>query len=301
MKKRAAFTLIEVVMVIVILGIVGMIGTDIISHMYSGYMRTKFVNDLQQKTELVLDQITKRLQYRIKSTAIARIDTSNNIKNLSDTNITGNYTVLEWIGYDNDSFNQDGWSGFIDVNHNDTNGSQVKTQGSSLGRASAIISALSNGEVDLNDSTKDKPALIFKCGGDLNISKYGLDYNIKNLSDFNNTLMVSSKVGETDVLEFNVVQRGEKEICEQYYLAWSAYAIRPEGDENDFNLTLYYNYQPWEGEEFRDANISKSVLAEHVSTFRFLQIGKTLRIKLCMRDGNLTGVPIGFCKEKAIF
>jgi prepilin-type N-terminal cleavage/methylation domain-containing protein len=301
MKKRAAFTLVEIVMVIIILGIVGMIGTDILSHMYSGYIRSKLVNDLQQKTELVLDQITKRLQYRIKDTAIARIDTSNSVKNLSDTDITGAYSVLEWIGYDNESFDSNGWSGFIDVENSDTNGSQVKTQGSSLGVASSIISALSYGEVDLNDSTKDKPTLIFKCKRDLNISKYGLDYNVKNLVDFNNTLMVSSQTGSNDILEFNPIQQGKKDICEQYYLAWSAYAIRPEGSSDDFNLTLYYNYQPWEGEEFRDVNISKSVLAEHVSTFRFLQIGKTLRIKLCMRDGNLTGEPVGFCKEKAVF
>ncbi len=300
MKNRAAFTLVEIVMVIIILGIVGMIGTDIISHMYSGYIRSKLVNDLQQKTELVLDQITKRLQYRIKDTAIARIDTSNSIKNLSDTDITGAYTVLEWIGYDNESFNSGGWSGFVDVENSDTNGSQVKTQGSSLGVASSIISALSYGEVDLNDTTKDNPTLIFKCKRDLNISKYGLDYNVKNLVDFNNTLIVSSKVGADDILEFNPIQQGKKDICEQYYLAWSAYAIRPEGSEDDFNLTLYYNYQPWEGEEF-NADGTRSVLAEHVSTFRFLQIGKTLRIKLCMRDGNLTGEPVGFCKEKAVF
>ncbi len=298
--KKKAFTLVELVMVIVILGIVGMIGTDIISHTYSGYVRAKLVNDLQQKTELVLDQITKRLQYRIKDTAIARVDNSNNIKNLSDTDITSNYTVLEWIGYDSESYNSGGWSGFIDVENSDTNGSQVKTQGSSLGVASSLISALSYGEVDLNDTTKDKPALIFKCKRDLNVSKYGLDYNVKNLVDFNNTLMVSSKVGETDVLEFNPIQQGKKDICEQYYLAWSAYAIRPEGSSNDFNLSLYYNYQPWEGEEF-DTDGTKAVLAEHVSTFRFLQIGKTLRIKLCMRDGNFTGEVVGFCKEKAVF
>ncbi len=298
MRRRSAFTLIEIVMVIVILGIVGMIGTDIISHMYSGYIRTKLVNDLQERTELVLDQITRRLQYRIKDTAIARIGVTNNIKNLSDTTITGNYTVLEWIGYDNESFDSGGWSGFIDVENSDTNGSQVKTQGSTLGRASSIISALSYGEVDLNDTTKDKPALIFKCKKDLNISKYGLDYSLNTLADFNNTLIVSS-VG-SDILKFDPVQQGKKDICEQYYLAWSAYAISPEGDPNDFNLTLYYNYQPWESEQFHSDG-KKAVLAEHVSTFRFIQIGKTLRIKLCISDGNLTGVPVGFCKEKAVF
>jgi hypothetical protein len=76
----------------------------------------------------------------------------------------------------------------------------------------------------------------------------------------------------------------------------------PEGtDDNDFNLTLKYNYQPWYGDKYSDANTRSAVLAEHVSTFRVMQVGETLRIKVCIQDGNITGEPVGFCKEKAIF
>jgi len=60
--KRRAFTMIELVMVIVVLGIVSMIATDIIANMYKGYMQTKIINDLEQKTDTLINQIAKRLE-----------------------------------------------------------------------------------------------------------------------------------------------------------------------------------------------------------------------------------------------
>jgi len=60
------------------------------------------------------------------------------------------------------------------------------------------------------------------------------------------------------------------------------YAIVPQGSGDDFNLTLYYNYQPWENETYHDGK--STLLIEHVSTFRFTQIGETIRLKLCIHD-----------------
>ena len=68
--KRKAFTLIEIVMVIVVLGIVAMIGTDIIAHMYEGYIKSKVVSKLQTRTDQVLNIIAKRLSYHIKDSAV---------------------------------------------------------------------------------------------------------------------------------------------------------------------------------------------------------------------------------------
>ena len=93
-----------------------------------------------------------------------------------------------------------------------------------------------------------------------------------------------------------------KDVCEQYYLTWSAYAIAPDrtgGNDHDFKLVLYYNYQPWYGDTFRDAQ--KVVLAEHVSSFRVRAFLDNIRIKLCLNDGNITGTKLGFCKEKVLY
>lgn len=307
--KRRAFTMIELVMVIVVLGIVSMIATDIIANMYKGYIQTKIINDLEQKTDTLINQIAKRLEYRIKGTMIAREKATDDFLAINSEDINNSsFDMVEWIGSDYESFvgeynttkgfSVPGWSGFIDVDNGNTNYQKVVTAGSDLRIAERTIQALSNNEVNLSGAGQH-PALIFKCSkGDSNLSRYGWDYSVPNLADHNYTLAVR-RVGE-DVLHFDTVQTS-RNICEQYYLAWTAYALVPMGnDPEDFNLTLRYNYQPWYGERY-DQNSTSQVIAEHVSTFRVMQLGETLRVKICMQDGNITGTPVGFCKEKAIF
>jgi prepilin-type N-terminal cleavage/methylation domain-containing protein len=171
-SKRAAFTLIEIVMVIVILGVVAMIGTDIIAKMYQGYMRSQIISELQQKTELALDQITKRLKYRIKASVVTK-DAANTatVKSLSSDD-NGTFNMLEWIGYDNEGFLGEyngsvvvpGWSGFIDLHSGvgDTDENQTLTRGSRLDYAENTMMALSYGDVNLSDNSNDYPAMIFK-------------------------------------------------------------------------------------------------------------------------------------------
>ncbi|MFK5881815.1 MAG: type II secretion system protein [Sulfurospirillum sp.] len=299
--QRRAYTMIELVLVIIVLGIVASIGAEIIVKLYDNYIKTKSINRLQAQTELVLDQISKRLSYRIKGSTIARNKSNfGDYVTLSDAN--NSYQVLEWIGKDNDSFRgrkNPGWSGFIDLDSNDTNRSQIKTAGSELNTTNDIIKALSNNSVILDNSIigKNRPAIIFKGSSDYNVTRYGWDgtrglytYRV----DYNN--------GANNILHLiDSNSTYPSEIYEQYNLAWSAYAIVPEGTDNDFNLTLHYNYQPWENERY-DQNASTSVLVEHASTFRFIQIGNTIRIKLCIHDDNRSGnFDFSFCKERVIF
>lgn len=310
--KRHAFTLIELVMVIVVLGIVSMIATDIIASMYKGYIQSKIVNELESKTELVVNQVAKRLNFRIKPTMIARSSTTNanfialNSPDLNDT--SKDYDMVEWIGSDyesflgsyNGTFFHPGWSGFIDLNSSITSNTTgfFSTPGSNLNTADSTMQALSNNHVSLSGA--HNPAIIFKCAqAKSDMSLYGWDPAKTNVSDHNYTLIV--KKHNATVLELNATQQDvNRSICEQYNLAWSAYALVPEGaDPDDFNLTLKYDYQPWYGESYK--NGESAVLAEHVSTFRVMQLGETLRIKICIQDGNTTGEPVGFCKEKAIF
>ena len=311
--KRQAFTLIELVMVIVILGIVSMIATDIIANMYKGYIQTKIINDLEQKTEIVIEQITKRLQYRIKPSMIARKKGTNEFLAMNSPDInTSNANMVEWIGYDNDSllgehngsFSAPGWSGFIDVDSADTNNSSrlLVSPGSNLTFLERTIKALSYGKVSLGLAGKNRPAVIFKCAQKNNgLAQYGWDFDKTDIKDHNFTLRVTRYVDKIFLIDNNQ-QDLNRSICEQYYLAWTAYALVPEGsDDDDFNLTLKYNYQPWHGDKYSDNGTSSQLLAEHVSTFRVMQIGETLRVKICIQDGNITGTPVGFCKEKAIY
>ena len=292
--KKKAFTLIEIVMVIVVLGVVAMIGTDIISHMYEGYIKSKVVNKLQARSEQVLDLIAKRLAYRVRDSVVASINGTNYLK-LSNPNITEDYNVLEWIGYDNegmigewDGNRFSGWSGFIDLDNNYTNKTQFKTSGSRLDFAAADIKALSGGSVDL---TSSKPAaIIFKCSHNASVASYGY------LGSTHSDVFKVYKKTMNNILYFSS-PHSKVNYCEHYYLVWSAYAIVPEGtNNNDFNLTLKYDYRPWDGDKY--TNGKSQILADHVSTFRFIQVGETIRVKLCLRDPQTS---YGFCKERAIW
>jgi len=308
MKK--AFTLIEMIFVIVILGIVGMIGADVIAKMYQGYLKSQITNRLQSQTELLLDVISQRLKYRIKESVIGRNSSNNKYMKLSDDNIPSiSPDMIEWIGYDRDSligesngtYSIPGWSGFVDVNSTETTKKRVFMPGSELNVTLATILTLSGGKVTMIDNKK-KPILYSKCEDDSNMSRFGWDIPgpVKiAIFDNNATIKVYKKAGDNTHLYFK--NKGKRDICEQYLLAWTSYAIVPEGDDsNDFNLTLRYNYQPWNGNNYNKKS-KKVLLAEHVSTFRAMQVGDSIRIKVCIQDGNITGTPYGFCKEKAIY
>lgn len=296
MKK--AFTMLELVMVIVILGIVASIGAEIIAKLYENYLKTRSINKLQVQTELVLDQIAKRLQFRIKDSVRAINTTTGNSRALPDANATHN--VIEWIGISNESFIADGWSGFIDLDSPNTDGIAytLDTKGSDLNTTNNIIRALSYNKVSLDAGTNN-PAIIFKNMGRNNVNAF-----YTNLF-FDHTIIVQRILGTT-ILNINGLDGiANNEIFEQYYLSQSAYAIVPvlNPPTNDFNLTLRYNYQPWHGDTYNGANDhNTSTLMEHVSTFRFTQIGETIRMKLCINDANQSGdYNFAFCKERVIF
>lgn len=303
MKK--AFTMLELVMVIVVLGIVSSIGADIIASMYTNYLRSRTINALESKTEIVLEQIAKRLQYRIKDSVIVRKDNEKPLS-LADSSVDETYNMLEWIGYSNESFlgtPRPGWSGFIDLDSNETNGTlkTLKTPESNLTDAANTISALSYGTADLSNG--HEAALIFK-GRAYNYTDFGWDTNDTN-TDGNATLKIKIHGTFIDIFEISN-DTVPNEIYEQYYLAHTAYAISPTGTTTqngftDFNLTLYYNYQPWLGHFYTSG--SSSLLTTNVSLFRFRQDESIIRLKLCLHDNNQTGVGdyIVVCKEKVVY
>lgn len=68
-----------------------------------------------------------------------------------------------------------------------------------------------------------------------------------------------------------------KQISEQYHLAYTANAIVPEqsqsqADKNNgvFDLNLYYDYRPWMGEKYKQ-NGEKATLAKNVTRFVFTE------------------------------
>lgn len=301
MKK--AFTMLELIMVMVIMGIVASIGADIIASMYSNYLRSRTINYLESKTEITLEQIAKRLQYRIKDSVITR-DANGNFMALSEYNNENGYNILEWIGYSNESFlgtPRPGWSGFIDLDSNETNRSVtphiLKSSESNLSDANMTISALTNGDINLVTSNHEA-AIIFK-----GIAYNPIDFGWGNgVSNNDGPAVLKVRMLTNDIFQVSNDANEPSEISEQYYLTHTAYAIAPSvSNSTDFNLTLSFNYQPWLGEDYN--NTTPVVLAEHVNLFRFKQDESILRLKLCLHDANQTGVGdrIVVCKEKVVY
>lgn len=308
MKK--AFSLIEVIFVLVILGIVASISSQIIVQVYESYILQNALYKTSTKTELVATQIVNRLTYAIEGTTIAK-DTNKTgtvegvnwikLKNIPSTD--NNFTTVEWIGSDNDSFSAGAtpyWSGV--ANYETASRNSLTTPGSHLTDAATIMNNLSNGAVDL---TTAKPAgLIFSQKA--NQYKTGTEYspNCMGLIETNNTSCIFRVSLNSDTnlsFENDLTTGGQlpKIVTERYKLAWSAYTLVPEKNaNNDYNLMLYYNYQPWNGELYTAG--SKSLLMTNVSVFKFTENGGVIQLKLCAKERISEQHTISSCKEKAI-
>ena len=320
---KRAFTLLELVVVIVVLGIIAMMSFNAIMNIYSNYFQTRTVNELETQTEIALEQISKRLEHRIKPSVIARkTDGAFLALNDSGVNLNAEYEILEFIPYAYEIFND-----VISLDAND----HVIEQGGKAGRysgyadlaksspATGLISPGSNFSTEVVETIKD-----LTCREDTNATcvdfknKDGgvvaifsdVYYNVQSSFGYSNgTVPVSldiAKVGvkSTDGNTLEISGFGGKQISEQYHLAYTANAIVPEqsADPKDaangvFDLNLYYDYRPWMGEKYKP-NGEKAILAKNVTRFVFTEKNGVIVLKLCMRAKNSE---ITICKSKAVY
>ena len=322
---KRAFTLLELVVVIVVLGIIAMMSFNAIMNIYSNYFQTKTVNELEAQTEIALEQISKRLEHRIKPSVIARKPSGGFLPlNASRVNLNSGYEILEFIPYAYEIFND-----VISLDANDN----VIEQGGKAGRysgyadlaksspATGLISPGSNfttgvvetiKDLTCKDDTRNSKCVDFenKDGGVVAIF-YDVYYDVQNSFGYKgisnlDIAKVGVKGGQSglngDTLEISGF--ANKQISEQYHLAYTANAIVPEqsADPKDtangvFDLNLYYDYRPWMGEKYKQ-NGEKATLAKNVTRFVFTEKNGVIVLKLCMRAKNSE---ITICKSKAVY
>jgi len=318
-KSSLGFTMIELIFVIIILGIVSSIGASIIAKLYENYILQRATHRASLKTELAVQQIANYLSYRIPGTTLAKNpNTLTDVVLVTDTSNTTDkkHSVLEWIGSDNDGFtakSKPGWNGFADISASSQ--TIVKTPGSDLPTARTVINNLSNNTVDLNNNAGPNVAIFFRVIQDKRYTKNpDKDYAVSCMGLVTADRSCISTVyttGANETLSFVAGSATQKVLTEQYKLAWTAYAIVPfktdgtapcaEG-ESPCDLRLYYNYQPWDAASKRlifDNTIPHATIANNVTTFKFAELGSTLRIKLCAQE-NIGDTNISICKEKAV-
>lgn len=307
---KRAFTLLELVVVIVVLGIIAMMSFNAIMNIYSNYFQTKTVNELETQTEIALEQISKRLEHRIKPSVIARkTDGAFLALNDSGVNLDAEYEILEFIPYAYEIFNDvpsdnkaGRYSGYADLANSSP--------------ATGLISPGSNFTTGVVETIKD-----LTCREDTNATcvdfknKDGgvaaifsdVYYDVQNSFGYKGVSNLDiAKVGvksiDGDTLEISGF--ANKQISEQYHLAYTANAIVPEqsqsqADKNNgvFDLNLYYDYRPWMGEKYKP-NGEKATLAKNVTRFVFTEKNGVIVLKLCMRAKNSE---ITICKSKAVY
>lgn len=303
--KRNGFTMIELIFVIIILGIVSSISAESIAKIYENYLNQRGIYKASVKSETTVNQIANRLANSIPGTVIGRKDALNFESIESVPPGDDSYRIIEWIGKDIDGFqaitnNTAGsfitflskppvWSGYADVDASSKD--QLNTPGSKLDKANTIIGNLSK-----KGSTLATSAILFPEGG--GVAKHlGFSGGIDEAN-------INPIVGNTGGELINLEVKANRTIKEHYAMSWTAYAIVPENahtlpgsDVEVFDLRLYYDYQPWEGETF--LNGSNSLLAKNISVLRYKGEGNTIRIKLCQQE-EIKGHIFSSCKEKAV-
>jgi len=315
-KVKKAFSLIEVIFVLVILGIVASISSQIIVQVYENYITQRAVYNTSTKTELVATQIVNRLTYAILGTTIAKdisnpgtLEGTNWIKLKDIPSADNNFTTIEWIGYDNDSFSADStpyWSGV--ANYETASRDSFISPASHFSSVATIMSNLSKkGSTSKVDLSSSKPAgLLFMQKDDFYRDGLKYDPSCMGLIEANNTscifrVSLNSDTNLSFENDINTLAQLPKIVTERYKLAWSAYALVPELNVDGLHdLFLYYNYQPWNGEMYNSSNSEKSLLMKNVSVLKFTENGGVIQLKLCATENIGADDNISSCKEKAI-
>jgi prepilin-type N-terminal cleavage/methylation domain-containing protein len=328
MKK--SFTLIELVIVIVILGIIGTISIEILQKLANNYIIEREMNKLALKTDLTLNIIAAKLRDRIKNSVIASECDDNgtptgdfiSISNLTPEN-SSKYKAIEWLNYSlyskrgmwNDKLKkvQPGWSGFVDLKDTKSYGDdkyKIVTPDSNF-----TIVQLIDGNwfeqwgIDGSDN-------VFKNQLDVLIFTGSSDRG--DFSDINNSygwyennatkVFAITKLSDTELNLSAIDESNSTTVYEGYYIGNTAMAIVPVKDGNEYNLTFRFNYFPWKGKHSStyDGNYTEgneSLLASHVTHFRFKEENGLVRIYLCITSENqkLKDYNLTLCKEKVVF
>lgn len=294
--RKSAFTLLELIFVIVVIGILSKFGVELLAQAYKSFIFSSINNSLQANSAMAVETIASRLQYRIKDSIIAR-QTNGNFEALaSNTDLTA--PILEWVGSDIDGFRGNAgtaplWSGIIDL---DLSGSTaLVSPATDTGALNTLIGTLSNGGSGIND------AALYFVGSDSDINNYG--WNGVALTDHNTSVMhpINSIVGQPTQFAPATGTFVGANVYEYYQLAWTAYAVGItdyNASTNTGTLTLWYDYQPWNGQNY--ATHGKPVkLMDGVSTFQFKAVGSIVKIQVCVNSDVVEDYSL--CKEKTIF
>jgi len=294
MRNRAAFTMIELIFVIVIMGIIGKFGVEFLAQAYKSFIFSSVNNALQSKSASAVEFIATRLQYRIKDSLITRVNTGTGAVGIGSAVAGTPYTVLEWVSMDIDGYRgttTPNWSGIADLDPGQPLG-LIVSPGTDTTATNALISTLSYGTKGVNN------AALYFIGSNSDVTT-GYGWGGAALADQTGAMHPINSTATITQFTPSVGTLAGVDIYEYYKLAWTAYAVvnRDVDGDGDDDLIFYYDYQPWNGDTL--ANAKQAVIMNDVSTFQFTAIGSIIKIQVCANSDLVEDYSL--CKEKTVF
>ena len=333
-----AFTMLELIFVIVIMGILGSISMDILVKMYKNYSYTKEMASLSKQLESALDVFAAKLQNRVKNTLIVAKCTTDDdgcingdvedFKSLQTVNANeaADYKVLEWIEKDVYSYRgmwdgkkvAPGWSSFVDLKALKGRDGKYKiiSQYSNFNYVQIIDGNWTqNWGIDGYENVfKNKlEAFIFSGSdgrGEITDMNHSFGYYTNLVGDSDNKQAVyevnSSTISvDENKTEFNIsliTDRNNTFAYEVYYLVNGAYAVIPkENKYGYYDLYISQNYYPWKDQVYTDGNIS--LLVNNVSYFKYKEDNGVIKLYMCLTSTSesLKDYNLTLCKERIVF
>ena len=304
--KLRAFTLVEMIMVIVILGVLSA-GTFVsLKHLYLRVAKSQALSDLSLDSQIIVNQISSLLYDRVPSSVIGYDDNSSKFESIYSLSST--YHVLEWIGVSVESLKKRDYSGFVDLD--DSNVSSLTLVSPDTDVSLLALTTQKKFNITNNVFNDNILSLVFAGTIDDGSIVYSSDFNSSfgwHGNSANRVFGISNASNGKNI----VLKTKPNEIYEKYYIVDSAYAIaRGEdincrSDANETNtLYLFYNYRPWKGESFCDNATSVTTLSSEVAGFEIDLLNGSIFFNITMqrnipKRGNEN--PVTISKQKVVF
>jgi prepilin-type N-terminal cleavage/methylation domain-containing protein len=320
MVKRA-YTLIEVIFVIVILALISIGSFNLISKLFRRNYIVKTTSDFEFLSEQLTNQLSMLLAHRMALSTIGYNFKKNDFKYIGDIDYDDNYSIIEWISEFDDAKIELNLSGFADLY------ASRKPILKTLNFNSSFINDVLDNKYNTDKNLTELTALLFAGTFDEGSEEV--------LSDYNNsfgwhghehkyvfTIADYKQIGND--CNLTLEDTDGKRIYAKFYLADSAYGIalgkdintsavciknlNIKTDEINNTLFLFYNYRPWKKETFcadyNDSNETASgnvtVLAQNISGFKIKKVDSHLEMFFTFLK-HRGDINITISKQKVVF
>jgi len=305
MQNKKAFTLIELIIVIVISSVLSIGTFKAFKALYIRSAKAKTITELSMQSQIVLNQVSKLLYNRIPNSTIGydgqNQDSCNPIEDIMSND---NSTVLEWLYLDEEQLLSKKYASFIDMNASSK--PNLKTLGVTDELNITNRGLIFAGSFDAGNEDKST------CNG-----AYGWHGNDSNL-----THTIKSSATDNIKLDDSVDDYPPEYIYEKYYLTNGAYAIARGVDidsdadcitnlgqnVDDDTLLLFYDFYPYinKGDTYcADKNGTKtgkvSILSYNVSAFGAVYENDIIRLSIDMKKTIRGSTEVHISKQKAVF